>query len=303
MFLLMLFMFFSASFLNAVEIELTGGMNKMTFHPDRVTAHNQSVNFRQFQPYPFGTGDLIIRGEFSDKLGFNTQISRDNILWNSLYAKLTFNTDFVRAELGPFMNVTDDWITGNREMPVFGAAGGIQFMYPGIVFLSLGGSSSIGSGFEQMNNNSRQTAQAELGFWLSNMIPSFSASFKNYSRHTVNPANNNPVVVEDTQLRLQASFNFFAKNSPVTLRIDGAYEILRRTYNAPFSNVTDELSAFLAGLELRWQVSRPLRIIAGFEIPVFYSAEDNMIRPGSIFDLYRFHGGIVYSFFPRRRGF
>ena len=53
---------FNPWFLNAFEIEFTGGMNNMTFHPDRDTAHSKSTNFKQFPGYPLGVGNLSFSG-------------------------------------------------------------------------------------------------------------------------------------------------------------------------------------------------------------------------------------------------
>jgi len=79
-----LLLFGHAGSLNALEIEFTGGINNMTFHPDRVTAHGVSTNYKKFQSYPYGFGDLHIKNEVSDKLDLDIHLFRDNILQNTL---------------------------------------------------------------------------------------------------------------------------------------------------------------------------------------------------------------------------
>ena len=271
--------------LDAFEIELTGGVNNMTFHPDRTDIfQSENPEIGQFSAYPFG--DFILRGDIASFWGFNIHVSRDNILWNSLYTKLTLDTDYFNVNFGPFIGMTDDWIKGNTESPVFGLTGGIQIALPGVIFLSFDGSLALGSQFDFLSANTREAAEVRLGFWLPNMIPSVSASLKRYEQSLIN----------DELIRFQASLEFFGKNSPLILRFEAANEILKRTYSG--SELAEELNVLLAGFEMKLQVSRPLRMIAGFEMPVYI--RESTVEPDNIYNLYRFHGGLTYTFFPRR---
>jgi hypothetical protein len=278
--------------LEALEIEFTGGLNNLTFHPDRVkTAHGESANYRQFSGYPYGFGDFYLKNDISNDvfgvLGFSVHASRDNILRNSIGGSLFANTEFFRMEFGLFLGAGD-----RLEIPNAGITGSLEFMYPGIFFLSVNGSSTLGAQFDFTGNNSRESFEFKLGFWLPNVIPAFSISTKNYTDHP-----EDSIVIYDELVRFHFDVDIFAKNFPVVFRVNVGYEILKRSYRREDSNITDELRAIYAGLEVKWQITKPVRIIAGFETPVSLWAVQPMQNPANIFSLYKFHGGFSYTFF------
>lgn len=285
---LLLFLLTPCLLPGALEIELTAGLNNMAFNPDRVTAHGEDADSGEFEGFQFIYGDLRLTGDISDKMGFKVHAARDNILQNSLSGKVTANTGNINVEFGSFIGISDD-----LEKPDAGITGGIELLYPGIVSLSLNGSSSLGVQNEFMSNNSRETAEIKLGFWLPHLIPVISAGTKSFTRQPEDSA-----VIRDELIRLQFSVDIFAKNIPVTVRIDAGYEIFTRSYKNGNSGTDDKLTAIFAGFETKWQITKPLRIIAGFEMPVYCKAEEPMKDPESIFSLYKFHGGIAYTFFP-----
>ena len=275
-------------FLNALEIELTGGINNMTFHPDRVTPHGESTNYKKFQEYPYGFGDLQIKGEVSDKMDFNVRLSRDNILQNTFIASIKTTSDYFNIEFGPFTGMIDE-----ISKPEAGIIGSIQVAYPGIAFLSFGGSSSLGTSLDFLSANTRETYEAKLGLWLPGVIPSISYSSKKFSKH-----HEESVVTCDELIRIQISADFFAKNFPIILTVDAGMETLTRTYvRNNYPEKTDELTAVFAGVNVKWQITKPLKLIAGFEIPITFSATAPMQDPDDRFLLYKFSGGISYSVF------
>jgi hypothetical protein len=274
--------------LGALEIELTGGINYMTFHPDRVTPHNESTNYKKFQEYPYGYGDLQIKGEVSDKMDFNVHLSRDNILQNTLIGSIKTTSDYFNIEFGPFAGMTDE-----ISKPEIGITGSIQFAFPGIAFLSVGGSSSIGKNFDFLSANTSETYEVRLGIWLPGFIPSVSINSKNCSKH-----HEGSLVIRDELSRMQLSADFFAKNFPVILTVDAGMETLTRSYaRNNYPEVKDVLTAIYAGANLKWQITRALRVIGGFEVPITFEAKANMKDPDDRFKLYKCTAGISYTAF------
>lgn len=274
--------------LGALEIELTGGINNMTFHPDRITAHSVSTNYKKFQNYPYGFGDLHFKGEISDKMDFDINLSRDNILHNTLSGKIKTTSDYVNIEFGTFAGMTD-----NFSKPEAGFEGNIQLAYPGIIFLSIGGSSSMATSFNFLSDNTRETYEIKVGLWLPGIIPSLSVSSKNYSKHL-----EDSILIHDELTRIKLSIDLFAKNSTIILTFDAGFETLARSYTSDYyAEVKDELTALFLGGNIRWQITKPLKLIAGFEIPFSYTATAPMIAPDNRFNLYKFLGGISYTVF------
>jgi len=283
-----LLLFGHIGILGALEIELTGGMNNMTFHPDRVTPHGESKNYKKFQNYPYGFGDLQIKGEVSDKMDFNFRLSRDNILQNTLSVGIKTTSDYFNVEFGPFAGMIDE-----INKPELGISGSIQFAYPGIVFLSIGGSSSIGANFDFFSAHTRETYDVRLGLWLPGFVPSVSINSKSFSKQ-----HENSLVIRDELTRMQVGVDLFAKGFPFTLTVAAGMETLTRSYaRINYPEITDELTAIYAGGDLKWQITRALRVIAGFEIPITYKATAPMRDPDNRFKLYKFTSGLTYTVF------
>jgi hypothetical protein len=285
-FCLVFLLFVPLRFLSALEVEFIGGINNVTFHPDRVTAHGESKNFKVFQEYPYGYGSLSLKGEISEKMGLNLFAERDNIMRNSLSGIVSASMDYISVEVGPFIGIGD-----TLEKPDIGITGSVQAAYPGIAFLSLHGASSLGYQYEFMGKNHREFAEARLGFWLPNMITTFSAGTKRYTHQIENKT------IRDELTRFMFSADIYAKNFPLIIRIDAGYEILSRIYNNKRYEIRDDLNAVFAGFDARWQFSKTLRFIAGFEIPVYYTTVAPMVAPDTNIELYKFNAGIAYTFF------
>jgi len=273
--------------IGALEVEFTGGINNFTFHPDRVTAHKESTNYKTFQEYPFGYFDLTIKGEVSEKMGINIHAQRDNILRNSLNAIVWANMDYLSVEFGPFIGIGD-----RADKPDLGVTGSIQVAYPGIAFFSVHGTSSLGVGYEFMSKNHREVLETRLGFWLPNMIATLSAGSKRYTNQLEEKT------IRDELARFMFSADFYNKNLPLRVRFDIGYEVLSRFYGyGSAREINDELNAVFLGLDVRWQFSRNMRFIAGFEIPVYYTAVEPMTSPKTHGELYKFTAGVAYTTF------
>jgi len=177
--------------------------------------------------------------------------------------------------------------------PEIGIIGSIQFAYPGIAFLSVGGSSSIGTNFDFLSANTRETYEIRLGFWLPGIIPSVSISSKNFSKH-----HEGSLVIRDELTRMQAGVDFFAKGVPVIFTVDAGIETLTRFYaRNNYPEVKDELTAIYAGAVAKWQITKALKLIGGFEVPITYEAKAKMTDPDNRFKLYKFTGGLSYTVF------
>ena len=278
-------------FLDALEIELTGGINNMAFDPEKklhtsgpAEVPSGKSQIQQIEGFPYVIGDFSLKNDISDVLGYNIQILRDPILQNNLIGKMTVNTENINLEFGAFFGIDDD-----IKKPDIGILGSIELIFPGIIFLSVNGSTSLGIKNELMGNNSRETAGAKLGFWLPNILPIFSAEIKTYTREE-----ENSLIIRDELVRFIFSADIFAKNSPFTLRIDAGYETFNRSYESETSQKA-ELKAVFAGFEIKWQIIRQFRLIAGFEMPLFI-IEPEKNTPSTI-SLFKAYGGLAFTFF------
>ena len=295
-------MFFPCQFTGALELEFGGGLNLLTYHPDKQAAHSGSEEYRKFQTYPFAIANVSVRGDITNTLAVSINAVSDNVLLNSVNVLFSNRTDYFRFEFGPFAGIGD-----KAEIPDLGIKGSIEFTIPGIAFLTFGGSSTLGSGFEFASDNVRESAEAKFGFWLPNLIPSVAISTKSSTRQA-----NDFMTLRDTLTRLTFSADLFFKNTNAAFRIDVGNETYTRLYKGGSEETTDELNAWFVGAEFRFQVSKPLRLIAGIEMPVIYTAagfvkktpdnplgevEHPMIAPDFLWNMFKANAGIVITVF------
>jgi len=260
----------------------------MTYHPLKKRAHSDDPEHSKFQAWPFIFGRINLSGDLSESMSFNATIERDNILSNNVSFTFINRTDNFRFEFGPFIGMGD-----RLETPNVGIIGNIEFTFPGILFFSFGGSATLGAGLDFTSTSSRESAEAKIGFWLPNVIPSFSASTRSLSwQQETN------LTLRDTLTRFQLSAEIFFKNLPVIIRVDAGYEIYTRSYKSGNAKpIIDTLNAWYVGLDANIQVSKPLRIKFGLEVPLFYSAVGPMVKPDTLFNIFKANAGIVYTFF------
>ncbi|MCL2244913.1 MAG: hypothetical protein FWC03_10685 [Treponema sp.] len=267
-----------AAILEASEIELTGGINNMAFDSA------ETSQIPQFEGSQYIIGDLKLDNSINNVLGYNLHYSRDPVLQNNVTGKIWANTKNLNLEFGVFFGIDDKF----KKMDL-GISGGIELLFPGILFLSFNGSTSIDIKNEYFANNNRQTMEAKFGFWLPNLLPVFSADIKTYTREE-----ENSLILRDELIRLMFSTEIFAKNFPVIFRIDAGYDILSHSRENGNSGST-ELKYVFAGLEMKWQLIRQIRLIAGFEMPVYFiESEKNL---ADLIHLYKAYGGFALTFF------
>jgi hypothetical protein len=171
------------------------------------------------------------------------------------------------------------------DFPFAGILGSIGYTYPGLIFITIGGSYTIGAGAEFTSNNTRVSGFGNLGFWLPFVIPSVSVNYKEFYKDTDKTT--------DSLLRFQLGLDFYTKNFPATLRIDAGYQM----YNRQRSNTDNSLHSIFAGFEANWQVMRPARLIAGVEMPVYSFIESGTVRTPDTWRLFKANIGCVYTFF------
>jgi hypothetical protein len=272
--------------LGAYELEVIGGVNGFTYQPDKTWAYYDPDVENQFMPYKYWLANITFRHNTSETLNWSVSLERDNILKNSINALFGAKTDLFNVKFGPFLGFIDDF-----AIPDAGIIGNLDLYLPGIISLSISGSSTLGSQFDFTSANYRETAGIKLGFWMENAIPSISANIKFFSRQM-----NEFLIVEDTLFRYLFTLELFAKNSSVSGFINLGYQTYTKVYRKGRIESSDVLNSGLAGLGVNWQITRPLCLKMGLEVPLFVSATAPMtvIQEPMIFS--KFYAGAVYTF-------
>jgi len=277
----------SFSLLGALEMELTGGVNLMTYHPDRTRAHSEPDNeASEFSFYPMGVGNFRLSGDINDMMGFRINIERDNILQNSLNIIFLAKNDYFKIELGPFVGLCD-----SLDTPDGGIFGGIELSLPGIAALSVSGFTSLGTDFDFTSNNYREGIEAGLRFWLPKMIVTASAGTKCLSRSKEEELG--ALTRNDDLKRLMLNIDFYSKSSPVIVSVKGGYQIYSRIYKRGNTSIEDNVNSFFGGFDIHVEVSSSFKLKAGLEIPFLLTAEEPMTVTPEFLNLSKFTIGFI----------
>ncbi|MCL2804637.1 MAG: hypothetical protein FWD26_01690 [Treponema sp.] len=263
--------------LGALELELTAGVNQMTFQPSGPPG---GLYFSEFTPYPFIIGSFNLKNEISGSMSYKISLERDNILQNSLDFRFMARTDFFRVEFGPFIGVNDDFWQ-KPDVPEIGVLGSMEFSMPGIFFFSISVSATLGTKYDLLSNNFRETSGAKIGFWLPYVLTTFSVNTKSYTTEHSG----------ERLLRCEASAEIYHKNFPVIFSVNGGYQMLSR-----ITDISEDLTSFFAGFGINIRLAPSFRILAGAEIP-FLLKSDTMIVPGDFWKMFKAYAGVSYTFF------
>jgi hypothetical protein len=288
-FLLPLLVFFilicNSAFLGAFELEVLGGFNGFSFNPYKTDAYSEPDTDKEFTFYPYWLGNINFRQNISEILNFYVNIERDNVLQNSLSALFGAKTDYINVKFGVFMGLTNEF-----TIPDAGIIGNLELILDKTLFLSLSGSSTLGTPYGFTSNNSRETAGIKLGTWTGSIIPSISADLKSLSKQ-----GENDVFTDDTLYRFLVNLDFLLKNSNVTGYVNGGYQVYSRVIKKETLEFTDSLSTYLAGFGLYWH-GKPLGFKIGAEVPFLISSKSTMAISNKYLFFSKVYVGFVYTF-------
>lgn len=288
---LALFAVFFLFFAGAMELELIAGTGNMAFDPKGKEPLGGSI--KDFEGNNYFTGSLGIKGDPKGFFSYNIRLERDLILQNYASGKITFDTDYLYLEAGPFAAMCEN----TEEKISAGIIGNIRLAYPGKVFLSAHAMQSFDSILGLEGEKVLQELGGGLGFWFSNFIPVFSVNMKSYEREA-----DNGTILRDELLRFQIKGDIFAKNFPLIFKLGFSYDIFSRIYTEDESSqkkeTTEELKAMTALAGIKWQITKPMSLILDAEMPFFpWAHTNNDKRLSDDLLLYKINAGFTYKIF------
>jgi hypothetical protein len=280
---------FWSSPLWGMDLEISGGLGNMAFDRERELSLGSEAFEGRFLP----EGLVKISGETETGFSYNGGFEREALLRNQAFINIGFTFGHVNMEIGPVIGLFNSEEAVN---PGFSTSLGLEF--PGIFFVTLKASSSLGSVLNAPENYLQKTAEISAGFWVPYVVCSFNMASKGFALER--KAN---LLIEDAVTRYFFRADVFSKNVPYTCRLDFGYLTLSRSYSSSVINgtsldtdsLTDEFKAFYMGLEVSYMVNTGLKLLLGAEMPVYSWSVQPMKSPDKGSLLFRAHGGIILT--------
>jgi hypothetical protein len=266
-----------------MDIRIAGGFGNLAFDSKR-TLPLGSETFESVN-YPYGL--IRLEGDPSDIVSFDAGFERDPLLRNRITANVSFNTDYLRFDIGPFMGIlnTKDKIIN----PGIGST--LTLEIPGIVFGSVTAASTLGAAMNARGDYLQESGEIALGFWIPYVICTLSVQTKAFTEQV-----DTDLAIKDELLRYQFRADIFTKNVPYTIYIDMGYQSLKRSYTTGITGVTntDEFKSIYTGFEATLRVHSLLKLILGAEVPVYSWAEKPLKKSGNGL-FFRAHAGLIIT--------
>ncbi|GHU64357.1 hypothetical protein FACS189447_01000 [Spirochaetia bacterium] len=285
---LSIFFFLMPLAAGAMDLELSGGVGNAAFDDDRTFTLGEES--KAFTPQIFPLIKAGISGDIGDSFIYYAGYERDPILRNRVYANMGYKVGFLTLEMGPFLGV----LNSKDSILTPGAAVGINLQFPGIVFLDLKASSTLGSLLEDTGDYAQNTRNLSLGFWVPYVVCSLNMETKEHIVLT-----KSETVTEDAVERYFFRADVYTKNVPYTVQVDLGYQNLSRSYSdyrlVKKNTKTDELKAFFLGLEAAYTLFPGFKTFFGGEIPLYSWSSGDMEKPENDAFLFRLRGGIVWT--------
>jgi hypothetical protein len=271
--------------IRALEIEILGGAGNMAF--DNSSEQALVSGGKAYTPQVFPLGHISIKSNYSEFLDFSFRVEQAPLLRVRALGAIGLNFNFGRFEIGPMIGLFN-----TEEQPLTGGiSGGFRLEYPGIIFGSLKGASTLASPLSIPGDYIQSEGEAVLGFWVPNVICAASIGIKNFTLYM-----SEAVLSRDEQIRYQFSADVFSKNVPYTVRVDMGYEELKRSYRISSGIETDELKSVYLGFEGTWRIIPSLRVILGLEAPLHSWTGPPLKKADSQAVLFRGQAGIIWTF-------
>lgn len=267
----------------SLDISLEGSLGNMTFDTSRTSA--LSAGNLAFTENLYWTGTAKIEQAIADNAVFSIIANHDNILRNSLYTTIAYDTGYAKITVGPFFGL----FNSSSSMLSSGLSTTLTMTLPGIIYGTFRSDTTIGAGISVPGDYVQQRSELALGIWGSNTLTSFRLSTKTFTLKQTNS-----LTTVDSVTNYDWVTEVFKKNVPYTAVITLGYQSLKRSY-IEAAITTDELASFMIGFNTSFRFSDNFKMLAGGKAPLYAWGVGSLKSPASSTLLYEASLGMVLS--------
>lgn len=277
-----LVLFCSVSALNtyALTVGAMFDIGNLAFQPNRASTDTTFPGTY----YPWGIS-VIGSQQISDTMSINTGFLQDTVLRNIAYTTVTFQSNYFSVGAGPSLGVFNS--TASPLTP--GIETSVRIQIPGIVYLSYGGDSTLGSSLVQTGDYLQQRSSVSLGFYIPNAIASANILTKKYTDKTAAGSTIDQLTLYSFQT------DIYQKNVPYRVNLTFGYQTLSKTYVAGSTTTVAQLGSIIVGTRLNFRVSDLLNFVADLNSSVYTFGQKALVglsNPGPNGYLFHLQTGV-----------
>ncbi|MDR2521188.1 MAG: hypothetical protein LBC72_01355 [Spirochaetaceae bacterium] len=236
-------------------ITLSGGIDN-SFYDKGGTAVNST-------PLAFINARGAIDGSFGGLFGYEFLFENDTVDDYLVNIRLGIDMGAFDFGLGVFFE-SKDWYFERIDR---GVSARIGIKVPDIFFFSAEYLNSFGAYSEVPGNRTLEHVDAELGFWLKNILAS-----ANIEKRQITISETRELRKMFVRTKVFGRLDIYGKNVPLTIRLDGGVIFNEARFEHLIVRTTkDEATAPYGGLRLGFQISRNLFWYVEGEVPLVIS--------------------------------
>lgn len=247
----------------SLEIGVSFDVGNLGFKPDRV-----STDTGYSGTDILWGGSIRFAQTLSENVTMEGGLYRDSVLRNSVEVLFYYNLDYLSIGLGTFNGLFNT--TGTVLKP--GIFTSMQIGVPGLIFVRLGTSSSLGGQLIEIGDYLQERSDVSLGFYVHNAICSLNLQSKRFIEKQAAA-----LEVTDSLVAYSFETDIYQKNLPYHLILRFTYQSLAKKYNdGSGTPPIHTLSSLILGTELDIDVSRSLSILLNLESSLYTFGQDDL---------------------------
>ena len=202
-----------------VDLEARFRLSNLEFDRDRVLTDRSLPGDR----LDWGVSALV-RQPLSDQLSVAFEYDTDQVLRNTVYARLSYVDSFFSVAVGPFFGI----LNGGGSFLKSGLSTTVTLFAPGIAIATLRSDTSLSGRLVVPGDYIQEQSELSLGFYVPNAIPTFYVRSRRFSYRAADGGEN-----VDRLVAYGLETRMFQKNTPYRITIDFAYQSGARVFGDP----------------------------------------------------------------------
>jgi hypothetical protein len=244
-------------------------------------SHERSSSDLSFVGDNFDWGISVFADhQLTDALRIDMGFYSDQILRNVAYTTISYVEGFVSFTVGPMFG----YFNSNLD-PILkpGISALIKLDFPNLLFLGIGADSTINTRLSTDKDYIQEKTSIVGGFYVPNAICTLAMTQKKFTQLL------GGIEVDDSLLEFSFLADIYKKNTPYTLNVGFAYQILSKNFVGVSQQ---ELGSILVKAALEINITEAIFLVVGADASVYTYGYAALIAVPTPFFTFNSHAGI-----------